>query len=44
MQVEISCKYSDARFDAMAAAAGLRSAGRWNDPRDWFGLRLLQRA
>ena len=44
IDVEISSKYTDARFDALAAAAGLRVARRWNDPRDWFGLRLLQSA
>lgn len=44
IHVEISSKYTDARFDALAAAAGLRVADRWNDPRDWFGLRLLRRA
>ena len=44
IDVEISSKYTDARFDALAAAAGLRVTGRWNDPRDWFGLRLLRRA
>lgn len=44
MQVEYSQKYTDAGFDALAAQAGLRVVRRWNDPRDWFGLRLLQRA
>ena len=44
MQVEISNKYTDARFDALARAAGLSVGGRWNDADDWFGLRLLQRA
>ena len=44
IDVEISSKYTDARFDALAAAAGLRVTRRWNDPRDWFGLRLLRRA
>ncbi|WP_243708043.1 L-histidine N(alpha)-methyltransferase [Luteimonas arsenica] len=44
MHVEQSQKYSDARFDALAAEAGLRVAGRWNDGDDWFGLRLLRRA
>lgn len=42
MQVEYSYKYTDARFEALAARAGLRVVERWNDPRDWFGLRLLQ--
>ena len=44
MQVEYSQKYTDAGFDALAAQAGLRVAHRWNDPDDWFGLRLLRRA
>lgn len=44
MQVEYSQKYTDAGFAALAAEAGLRIAHRWNDPRDWFGLRLLRRA
>ena len=44
MQVEISNKYTDARFDALARGAGLDVVGRWNDADDWFGLRLLQRA
>ncbi len=43
IDVEISSKYTDARFDGLAAAAGLRVVRRWNDPRDWFGLRLLRR-
>jgi len=42
MQVEYSHKYSDGGFDALAAAAGLVVTERWNDPKDWFGLRLLQ--
>ncbi|KGM53112.1 methyltransferase [Lysobacter arseniciresistens ZS79] len=44
MQVEYSHKYTDATFGALAAAAGLRVVRRWNDPRDWFGLRLLKPA
>ena len=44
MQVEYSQKYTDAGFAALAAQAGLRVAHRWNDPDDWFGLRLLRRA
>lgn len=44
MQVEYSQKYTDAGFEALAARAGLRVAHRWNDPKDWFGLRLLRRA
>ena len=42
MQVEYSHKYTDARFEALAARAGLEVVQRWNDPRDWFGLRLLK--
>ena len=42
MQVEYSHKYTDAGFEALARRAGLRVVERWNDPRDWFGLRLLQ--
>ncbi len=42
MQVEYSHKYTDGGFAALAAAAGLKVVGRWNDPQDWFGLRLLQ--
>ena len=41
MQVEYSYKYSDAGFTGLAARAGLQVAARWNDSRDWFGLRLL---
>ncbi|HET8819798.1 MAG TPA: L-histidine N(alpha)-methyltransferase [Xanthomonadaceae bacterium] len=41
MQVEYSHKYDDASFEALAAEAGLRVAGAWNDPRGWFGQRLL---
>ncbi|MGY0617993.1 L-histidine N(alpha)-methyltransferase [Lysobacter sp. A378] len=42
MPVEYSHKYTDASFEALAERAGLRVVERWNDPRDWFGLRLLQ--
>lgn len=44
LHVEQSRKYTDAAFGALAAEAGLRIAHAWNDPRDWFGLRLLRRA
>ena len=44
MQVEYSHKYTDEGFAALAARAGLRVVQGWNDPRDWFGLRLLQPA
>lgn len=43
MGVEYSHKYTDAGFAAMAVEAGLRVVAGWNDERDWFGLRLLQR-
>ena len=43
MQVEYSRKYTDAGFGALAVEAGLRVAHRWNDPDNWFGLRLLRR-
>jgi L-histidine Nalpha-methyltransferase len=42
MQVEISRKYTDASFSALAAQAGLRVTHGWNDDSDRFGLRLLQ--
>lgn len=42
MLVEYSHKYSDGGFSALAAAAGLAVAEEWNDPKDWFGLRLLR--
>jgi dimethylhistidine N-methyltransferase len=44
MHVEYSHKYTDDGFAALAAAAGLKVVRGWNDPMDWFGLRLLQRA
>lgn len=42
--VELSHKYTDDSFDALARSAGLRTARAWNDPTDAFGLRLLTRA
>lgn len=42
IRVEYSCKYTDARFSALARRAGLRVVDGWNDARDWFGLRLLE--
>lgn len=42
MRVEISTKYTDAGFAALATRAGLHVVDGWNDPRDWVGLRLLQ--
>jgi L-histidine N-alpha-methyltransferase len=42
MQVEYSHKYTDSYFDGLADQAGLRVTHGWNDPKDWFGLRLLQ--
>lgn len=44
IHVEISHKYTDACFDALAARAGLRVSGRWNASGDRFGLRLLEPA
>lgn len=44
MQVEYSHKYTDADFSALAARAGWTPASAWNDPSDWFGLRLLRPA
>jgi L-histidine Nalpha-methyltransferase len=44
MLVEYSHKYSRGGFAALAAAAGLAVAEEWNDPKDWFGLRLLRPA
>jgi len=42
MHVEYSHKYTDQGFAALAARAGLAVVQGWNDPKDWFGLRLLQ--
>lgn len=44
MLVEYSHKYSDGGFATLAAAAGLAVADGRNDPRGWFGLRLLRPA
>ena len=44
LRVEVSGKYTDARFADLAARAGLRVVEGWNDARDLFGLRLLQPA
>ena len=44
IHVEISHKYTDAHFGALAAQAGLRVTRRWNAAADRFGLRLLERA
>lgn len=41
MLVEYSHKYDDASFAALAGAADLAVVRSWNDPRGWFGLRLL---
>lgn len=41
MMVETSHKYTDAGFAAITAEAGWQVARGWNDPDDWFGLRLL---
>ena len=42
MHVEQSQKYTDPRIQDLAREAGLRVAEAWNDPRNWFGLRLLR--
>jgi len=42
IRVEYSCKYTDARFAALAERAGLRVSAAWNDAHDWFGVRLLE--
>lgn len=42
MLVEYSHKYTQAGFGELVAAAGMEVVGQWNDPRDWFGLRMLQ--
>lgn len=44
IQVEYSHKYTDASFDALAAAAGLQVARCWDDAGHRFGLRLLRPA
>lgn len=44
MQVEYSHKYTDEGFRALASRAGLSVTHAWNDPKDWFALRLLQPA
>ncbi|MEP7098214.1 MAG: L-histidine N(alpha)-methyltransferase [Dokdonella sp.] len=41
MQVEYSRKYTDAGFAALATQAGLAVSKAWDDPRHWFGVRLL---
>ncbi len=42
--VEYSHKYRDARFAALAAAAGLEVAAGWGGVEEGFGLRLLRRS
>jgi L-histidine Nalpha-methyltransferase len=42
MAVEISCKYSDADVQRLAAQAGFRVVRRWSDHADRFGVFLLQ--
>ena len=44
MLVEYSCKYSQAGFERMAAAAGLRVMRTWTDPQQWFAIELLEHA
>lgn len=41
VEVEISQKYDDPLIAELATDAGLRVERGWNDPRNWFGLRLL---
>jgi L-histidine Nalpha-methyltransferase len=41
MQVECSHKYSSPGFARLVARAGLRVVNEWNDPLDWFGIRLV---
>lgn len=42
IQVEYSHKYSDARFSALAADAGLQVVAQWTAQPHAYGLRLLQ--
>ncbi|MCY7354307.1 MAG: L-histidine N(alpha)-methyltransferase [Lysobacter sp.] len=42
MLVEYSHKYTDAGFEQLVASADLKVVDGWNDPRDWFGLRMLE--
>ncbi|MDQ3617441.1 MAG: L-histidine N(alpha)-methyltransferase [Pseudomonadota bacterium] len=42
MLVEYSHKYTDAEFAQLVASADLKVVDGWNDPRDWFGLRMLE--
>jgi L-histidine N-alpha-methyltransferase len=41
IHTEICHKYTEAQLTALAAGAGLRLTGAWQDPRHWFTLRLL---
>jgi len=41
MRVECSHKYSTLGLAQLVARAGLRVVDAWNDPRDWFGIRLV---
>jgi uncharacterized SAM-dependent methyltransferase len=41
---EYSYKYAPGLFESMAEGAGWRSSQFWTDPRDWFGVWLLQAA
>lgn len=43
MLVELSCKYSPASFERLAAQAGLHVQQHWSDPDDLFSLFCLQR-
>jgi dimethylhistidine N-methyltransferase len=44
MQVEYSCKYSQADFAALAAHAGLQVRNVWLDPQGLFSVQYLTRA
>lgn len=43
LQVEYSCKYSQASFARLAAHAGLRVVDAWQDPERLFSLQWLER-
>lgn len=43
LRSEISCKYSVADFQALAASAGFAAEAVWTDPHQWFSLHYLRR-
>ncbi|HET7266850.1 MAG TPA: L-histidine N(alpha)-methyltransferase [Oleiagrimonas sp.] len=43
LQVEYSCKYSQASFARLVAHAGLRVVDTWTDPEGLFSVQLLER-